>query len=174
MGTFPPQPSRWSMEFYYPNQINDFWRIMGIVFYDNRDRFYDEATKQFRLKDIKDFLIERGIAMSDTGAKVRRLKDNASDKWLEIVEPVDLESLLKMMPDCHALATTGEKAASILAELTSTPLPRMGEMISTQYAPLGGRELKIFRMPSSSRAYPLALDKKAAIYADMMKTLHLL
>lgn len=147
---------------------------MGIVFYDNRDRFYDEATKQFRLKDIKDFLIERGIAMSDTGAKVRRLKDNASDKWLEIVEPVDLESLLKMMPDCHALATTGEKAASILAELTSTPLPRMGEMISTQYAPLGGRELKIFRMPSSSRAYPLALDKKAAIYADMMKTLHLL
>lgn len=25
MGTFPPKSERWSMEFYYPNRINDFW-----------------------------------------------------------------------------------------------------------------------------------------------------
>lgn len=28
MGTFPPAPNRWSMDFYYPNCQNDFWRIM--------------------------------------------------------------------------------------------------------------------------------------------------
>ena len=31
LGTFPPKPVRWSMEFYYPNKTNDFWRIMGLI-----------------------------------------------------------------------------------------------------------------------------------------------
>lgn len=39
MGTFPPKPLRWSMEFYYPNKTNDFWRVMGIIFYDDVDHF---------------------------------------------------------------------------------------------------------------------------------------
>ena len=26
LGSFPPQPKRWSMEFYYPNWLNDFWQ----------------------------------------------------------------------------------------------------------------------------------------------------
>ena len=94
---------------------------------------------------------------------MRRLKGNASDKFLEIIEPVPLFDLLAAMPDCHAVATTGEKAAGVVAELTSTPLPRMGEMIT------GENGLKIFRMPSTSRAYPLALQKKADYYADMFR-----
>ena len=27
LGTFPPSEKRWSMKFYYPNFINDMWRI---------------------------------------------------------------------------------------------------------------------------------------------------
>ncbi len=27
LGSFPPQPHRWCMPFYYPNWINDFWRM---------------------------------------------------------------------------------------------------------------------------------------------------
>ena len=33
MGTFPPGAHRWSMDFYYPNPTNDFWRIMSHVSY---------------------------------------------------------------------------------------------------------------------------------------------
>ena len=29
LGSFPPQPHRWCMPFYYPNWINDFWRVTG-------------------------------------------------------------------------------------------------------------------------------------------------
>lgn len=32
LGTFPPAPKRWAMEWYYPNYTNDMWRIFGIVF----------------------------------------------------------------------------------------------------------------------------------------------
>lgn len=171
MGTFPPKSNRWSMDFYYPNRINDFWRVMGIVFYDNPDRFWDSLAKNFRLEDIKDFLTERGIAMNDTGAKVRRLRDNASDKFLEIVEPVNLSALMEMVPHCKAIATTGEKAASVIASLTETTVPSTGTCMVTDWQ---GRKLDIWRMPSTSRAYPLPIAKKAEAYAKMFRSLGIL
>ncbi len=171
MGTFPPKSNRWSMDFYYPNRINDFWRVMGIVFYDNPDRFWDSLTKSFRLEDIKDFLTERGIAMNDTGAKVRRLRDNASDKFLEIVEPVNLSALMDMMPHCKAIATTGEKAASVIATLTGTVVPPTGTSVQTDWQ---DHKLDIWRMPSTSRAYPLPIAKKAEAYAKMFRSLGIL
>lgn len=172
MGTFPPKSERWSMEFYYPNRINDFWRIMGLIFHDDKEYFYDAAARTFRLGLIKKFLNAKGISLNDTGHKVRRLKDNASDKYLEIVEPVPLMELLTRMPHCHALATTGEKAGETLASITGTVSPKIGEYVT---ATLGdGREVKIFRMPSTSRAYPLAIEKKAAYYADMFREIGIL
>ena len=161
MGTFPPQPKRWAMNFYYPTRTNDFWFMMGLIFLGDRDALYDRSDKRFRLDHIKRLLCEKGIALNDTGHKVRRLMGNASDKFLEIVESVDLNGLLSRMPQCHTLATTGEKAADTLAALTDSEAPRMGEMT---VSPSG---LEIWRMPSTSRAYPLSLEKKAAYYEKM-------
>lgn len=163
MGTFPPQPKRWSMDFYYPNRTNDFWFMMGLIFLGDRDALYDRATRQFRLDDIKRLLTEKGIALNDTGHRVRRLMNNASDKYLEILEPVNLQALLDRMPLCRTLATTGEKAAGVLAELTDTLPPKMGRMVTSAAG------LDIWRMPSTSRAYPLALDKKAEYYTEMFR-----
>lgn len=165
MGTFPPKPVRWSMEFYYPNKTNDFWRVMGIIFYDDVDHFrlpdgsFDEAM-------IRSFLRDKGIALHDTGAAVIRLKDNASDKFLQIVEPVRLGELLEQVPDCRYIATTGEKAAGVIAGLTSTPVPKIGEWVTALW-PADGRTLHITRMPSTSRAYPLAVAKKAEAYRQL-------
>ena len=33
LGSFPPAPRRWCMEFYYPNFTNDMWRILGYIFF---------------------------------------------------------------------------------------------------------------------------------------------
>lgn len=166
LGTFPPKPDRWSMEFYYPNRINDFWRIIGLIFHGNINHFWDDSIKSFRLNDIKKFLDRYNIAMYDTASEIRRLKNNASDKFLEIVKPIALSEILNTMPNCHAIATTGEKAAQVIASLTSTPLPKMGERITTQY-PNQNRELHIYRMPSTSRAYPMSIYKKAEYYSKM-------
>lgn len=167
MGTFPPQPQRWAMEFYYPNRINDFWRIMGLIFFNDKDYLYDSAARTFKLPLIKQLLDDKGIALNDTGRKVRRLKDNASDKYLEIVEPVPLMELLDRIPECHTLATTGEKAGDTLAAITATVSPKIGESVSTVLT--DGRKVDIYCMPSTSRAYPLAIEKKAAFYRDMFK-----
>lgn len=163
MGTFPPQPKRWSMNFYYPNRTNDFWKIMGLIFLGNPTALYDESGKNFDIEKIRLLMSNHHIALNDTGKRIRRLKDNASDKFLEILEPVDLTNLLSSMPDCQAIATTGEKAASVISQLTDTEMPKIGEFVT------GPTGIEIWRMPSTSRAYPLALEKKAAFYEKMFR-----
>ena len=162
MGTFPPGAHRWSMDFFYPNPTNDFWRIMGLLYFGDKNAIYDAASRRFRLEDIKQLLSEHGIALGDTGYMIRRLKGNASDKFLEIIEPIDLRGILADMPSCHTIATTGEKAAGVVAQLTDTELPKMGEHV------LSADGLAIWRMPSTSRAYPLALEKKAEYYRALL------
>lgn len=164
LGTFPPQPKRWSMDFYYPNRTNDFWPVMGLIFMGDRYALYDVGCKSFDLDAIKRLLSAKGIAMSDTGRKVRRLMGNASDKYLEIVEAVDLYGLLGRMPKCRTVAATGEKAAAVVAGITGTPMPKMGETVRSADC------IDIWRMPSTSRAYPMKLEKKAEYYAKMFRS----
>lgn len=161
MGTFPPQPKRWSMNFYYPNRTNDFWPMMALIFFGDLNALYTSDTKQFDIDKIKLLLDRYGIAMNDTGYRIKRLKGNASDKFLEIIEPVNLTDLLSKMPDCKSIATTGEKAAGIIAELTSTQAPKMGQSVITDTG------IRIWRMPSTSRAYPMKLEIKAEYYRKM-------
>lgn len=164
MGTFPPGEHRWSMNFYYPNPINDFWRICGLLFLGDKNALYDAERKCFREEDCRRLAAEHHIALNDTGREVRRLKGNASDKFLEILTPVPLYDLLREIPECHTIATTGEKAAGVIAELTGTRLPKMGEMVESADG------LSIWRMPSTSRAYPMKMEKKAEYYAGLFRS----
>ena len=162
LGTFPPKPVRWSMPFFYPNKTNDFWRVMGVIFFDdNRDALWDSELGRFDLEAIKAFLTREGIALWDTAMAVRRLKDNASDKFLDIVEPIDLSALLAEHPSIDTIVTTGEKATSVVAAQAGIAVPAIGQPVETE---IGGHRFVLWRMPSTSRAYPLALEKKAAAY----------
>lgn len=167
MGTFPPGMHRWSMHFYYPNVINDFWRIMGLLFTGDKNALYNEKEKTFSLDKIKTLTKEKGIAMSDTVKRARRLKGNASDKYLEVLEGNDPSNLLGMMPLCTDIATTGEKAANVIAGLTGTAAPKMGEYSIWNH---NGSIIRIWRMPSTSRAYPMAIEKKAEYYRQLLTT----
>ncbi len=161
LGTFPPKPERWSMPFFYPNKINDFWRVIGIIFMDDRDALWDSELKRFNLNAIQDFLRQEGIALWDTAMAVRRLRDNASDKFLEIVEPIDLAALLDNHPTIKNVITTGEKATSVIATQAGIDIPNIGCPVNCV---VGAHAFSLWRMPSTSRAYPLPLEKKAQAY----------
>ena len=172
LGSFPPQRKRWCMEFYYPNWLNDFWRICGLVFYSDREHFVIPGQKRFDLPKIISFCTEKGIALYDTATEVRRLQDNASDKFLEIVTPTDLPALLARIPSCHTIVTTGQKATeTILSACSSGSIPPVGGCTGIV---IGGRPMDFYRMPSTSRAYTLSLDKKADAYRRLFTSLGLL
>ncbi len=176
LGSFPPQRKRWCMDFYYPNFINDHWRLEGEIFFGDRNRFVDAEAKRFRMDDIKDFLNEKGIALYDTATAVRRLKDNASDKFLEVVVPTDVRELLSRLPHCRAVVTTGEKATQTLCDMFGIAgIPNVNAFVSlSDMINADGEPLVLYRLPSSSRAYPLAFDKKAEAYRRMFEHVGLL
>lgn len=170
LGSFPPPKQRWCMDFYYPNFQNDHWRIEGAVWFNDKDYFIDKERKSFNKAKIVDFLNEKGIALYDTAKVVRRLKDNASDAFLEIVEPTDLRALLRQIPLCHAIATTGEKATGEVCRYFGLDrIPALGSIteLDTDASSESRHGLKLFRLPSSSRAYPLAFEKKVEAYRMM-------
>ena len=171
LGSFPPQKKRWSMDFYYPNLNNDMWRIFGILFFDDKDYFLNETRKVFCRERIIDFLNEKGIALFDTASSIRRLQDNASDKFLEVVEATDVTALLRQLPECKAIVTTGQKATDTLRQQFNVEEPKVGDYSEFIFE---GRAMRLYRMPSSSRAYPLALDKKATAYRIMYQDLQIL
>lgn len=164
LGSFPPKRERWSMDFFYPNRQNDMWRVMGLIFHESAHHFETANRRGFDRERIVDFCTEKGIALYDTACQVRRLKDNASDKFLEVVTPTDIIALLRQIPDCRAIITTGEKATSVITSLAQCLSPAVGTKVDIS---LDGRELHLWRMPSTSRAYPLKLEKKAEFYRQM-------
>ncbi len=169
------------MEFFYPNWINDFWRIQGVIHFGDKGYFELAGEKRFDKERIVAFCREKGIALFDTARKVRRLKDNADDNFLEIVEGTDVSALLEQMPECRTIVTTGGKAseelqAYLLKRGIEVKIPKVGEYCTFQfshdYDALRYDDDKRFsirwwRMPSTSRAYPMKLEKKAEFYRQL-------
>ena len=178
MGTFPPTSDKWAMRFHYPNFYNDMWRIYGGVFFDDVDHFRVEDEKRFDPDRIRNFLFERGIASCPTVKQAIRETGNASDKNLTVVTPVNLDDILPQVPKVQALFTTGGKATEVLIDLLDSSLPKSRHPKTNQsmaypyewqsddsnLTATSVNDLTLYRLPSTSRAYPLALDKKVAAY----------
>ena len=169
LGSFPPQRKRWCMDFYYPNYINDHWRIEGQIFFGDKNYFVDLEAKRFKIDEIVAFCQEKGLAFFDTSTAIRRLQDNASDKFLEVVEPTDIRGLLRQLPQCRAIVTTGEKATETIGASLGIPtIPKVNtSVVIPDTYNKGGDQIFLYRLPSSSRAYPLSFDKKVEAYQRM-------
>ena len=173
LGTFPPAPKRWCIPWYYPNFTNDMWRIVGLCFFGDKLRFVDVERKTYRLEPLKAFLQNKGIAVFDTCLRVRRTKGTASDKDLEVVRQADLDGMLRALPQCRAVVAAGQLATRIFSEHYGIDAKgmRMGDHRDFQF---DGRDLSLYRLPSSSRAYPMRLEAKAEYYARMFGDIGLL
>lgn len=171
LGSFPPPKARWSMNFYYPNIQNDMWRILGWLFYADKTYFLS-SPKAFSEEKAKAFCREKGIGIGDTAREIIRLNGNASDKFLEIVTPICPEEVLEKIPHCRAIVVTGQKAMdTLLSVLPPMQAPKVG--FSEEFT-LADRTFQLYRMPSTSRAYPKPLEEKAEVYRRMFEQLGML
>ena len=159
----------------------------------------DLKAKRFKIDEIVAFCEEKGLAFFDTSTAIRRLQDNASDKFLEVVEPTDIHALIAQLPHLRAIVTTGEKATDTICrtmgvievpkvntyvEITNTDgTDETDNLVNTNLTkvqldgpkgkvnPTNGGGLLLYRLPSSSRAYPLSFDKKVEAYRKMFTTI---
>jgi len=154
------------MDFFYPNFNNDMWRIWGLLCFGDKNYFVDREARCFRKEAITDFLTRQGIALYDTATAVIRTKNTASDKDLQVVEPTDIDALLSRLPECSTIVATGQKAVELLATHFNVLPPPVGSFVAFTS---NGRPLRLYRMPSSSRAYPLKLENKAKAYSVLLE-----
>ena len=170
LGSFPPQRKRWCMDFYYPNFINDHWRIQGQIFFGDKNYFVDIENKCFKIDEIVAFCKEKGLAFFDTSTAIKRLQDNASDKFLEVVEHTDIPALIDQLPFLRAIITTGEKATETICSSLQIPIvPKVNDtIVIPNIYNKKGDEVALYRLPSSSRAYPLSFDKKVEAYKNCL------
>lgn len=173
MGTFPPAADKRAMQFHYPNFQNDMWRIYGLIFFNDTEYFRKGEEKSFDADKIKAFLAEKGIASCPTVWQAIREKGNASDAFLTVVDPVHIHEVLATIPNCQYIGTTGGKATEVLLNLAdnTVKLPKTGESIELKFS---SRYIKLKRLPSTSRAYPLSLTKKAEAYKQFFQSVGLL
>ncbi len=171
LGSFPPQQKRWCMDFFYPNYLNDHWRIEGEVFFGDAQYFVVPSERTFRLKAITAHLKRHGIGFFDTAIAIRRLAGNASDKFLEVVAATDIGEMIGHLPQLRAIVTTGEKATETISTALDLRdgrgrwlLPQVNSFVSTPFA-----GVELYRLPSSSRAYPMSLNRKAEAYRGMFE-----
>lgn len=183
MGTMPPTQDKWCMPFHYPNFYNDMWRIFGLVFFDNADHFRIGDEKRFDHHKIKAFLVEKGIGECPTVTAVIREKGNASDEHLTVISTVDLGEVLPQVPEVSWLFTTGGKATEVLIDVINAELIEQNPKHKPLKIPktnayltvtVFGRTLHIYRLPSSSRAYPMSLSNKAKAYEAFFRLANLL
>ena len=165
MGSFPPAAEKRAMEIHYPNFQNDMWRVYGLVFFGDAMHFQRAGEKAFDAERIKAFLTERGIGSCPGVRRAIRTHGNASDAYLKVVETVELPEILEKIPQCRRICTTGGKATEILLALLETEVKAKDFKTGTTItARCGDRDLLVTRLPSTSRAYPMKLEKKAEAY----------
>lgn len=142
------------------------WRIWGYISTGDKNAFLMPDGKTFDKEKIVAFCREAGLALSDTAEQAVREKGNASDAHLSVVKRRDFGVLLARIPLCHDIALTGEKAVETLGATVGFKKIAVGEFITTDY--FDRREVRIWRMPSSSRAFPRSIEWKAEYYKRML------
>jgi G:T/U-mismatch repair DNA glycosylase len=115
-----------------------------------------------------EFLTQKGVALFDTASAVVRTTGTAADKDLEVVTPTNLNALLQKIPECQAVVVTGQKAADVFSAHFQIAQPKVGDYTEFEFE---GRLLRFYRMPSSSRAYPMKIERKAGYYLQMFNEL---
>lgn len=104
LGTFPTHNRNWRFNSFYPGRANFFWRMLAEIYgVQFKHVAGDEAARE-RLE----LCSQKGIAISDTIYKVRRKVANSSkDSDLEVIEKMDILSILRNGKDIDTVILTG-------------------------------------------------------------------
>jgi hypoxanthine-DNA glycosylase len=148
LGTFPSIKS-FENEFYYGHPKNQFWNILSIIFDDKKPNTIEEKIK---------FLKKHKIALWDAICKCKRKNGNSRDDNLEIIEPCNIEKLLKKYPNIKKIAVTSRTAEKIIKK--HFPLSIMAGWV--------GFPLIYLPSPSPLNAR-LKLNQKAEIWKKLLE-----
>lgn len=103
LGTFPPGKHKWSYEFYYPNKINRFWKIMAKIAESQLREFHGVEA----VNERKSLMKKLKVGIHDVGKVIEREDRSASDDKIKILEFMDLLTIIENSSSLKSILLTG-------------------------------------------------------------------
>ncbi len=174
IGTFPPVMSRWGFKFFYPNPRNLFWKVLADV---RGIKLNPDLTNA--VSERKKLLNELKTGVTDMGGTINRLSQNSLDENLELIEHMDIFSILGEHPSIERiLLTSSSGKVSALAWFKQyLQLKNVAFKIPKGEKPLdfeinyGGRKIKAFVMysPSPRASNRISYGKLVEMYRKVIE-----
>ena len=90
LGTFPPHKKRWNFEFYYPNNMNRFWKALSAV----ENGCLTEQSGPPAVEERKRLMQYLRVGVQNLGKIITRKNQSALDKHISILEFQDIQSII--------------------------------------------------------------------------------
>lgn len=164
LGNFPPHPRRWDYEFYYPNKINNFWKVLAAIAGHELTEMKGTAAVEERKRIMKK--LKAGVY--NIAKTIRRKGESARDTDIEIVEYNDILSVIRKHKELKRIILAGYSAPNSTAkkfmeylELNEVRFERPAAIKSgTRFTiRTGNREIECVILNSTSTAFPIKLEK---------------
>jgi|SRR5579871_26442 len=171
LGTFPTtENNRGAYEFFYPNPLNDFWKLIFEVAGKDLDEYGALEPVVIR----KQVLTDLSLGIADIGKRILRQKDSSKDENLFPIEFTDIFSLLENQSSIRKIIITSSSGAnSVLSwfqqycHLNNTVfhVPKGNLPVKTNFI-FNNREIKVDIISSPSRLSPIRGDRLLQMYRD--------
>jgi G:T/U-mismatch repair DNA glycosylase len=171
LGTFPTNESnRTAYEFFYPNPLNDFWKVLFEVAGKDLNKYVTSEPVEIRKQILSD--LKLGIA--DIGKRILRQKNSSEDENLFPIEFTDIFSLLENHQTIAKIIITSSSGAnSVLSWFQQyctlndiNFVIKKGNLPITSRFVFNNREIVVDIISSPSRLSPIRGDRLFQMYRE--------
>lgn len=113
LGSFPPHPTKWEYEFFYPNGRNRFWKILADIAEEPL-----QWTKLDKIKAVQErykIMQKLNIGVQNLGFEVERKGKSALDTHIKINKYHDVVSIIETHPELVRILLPGYSAINSTA-----------------------------------------------------------
>lgn len=113
LGSFPPHAKQRYYEFYYPNAMNRFWKILAdiagveLTKYKKKEKAENE---KLAVQERYNIMLALNVGVQNMGKTIQRKGESANDNNIEITEYQDILGIIRNHPELTTILLPGFSA----------------------------------------------------------------
>ena len=140
LGTYPPHEDQRDFPFYYPNNVNHFWKILAEI--------ANQPLKEWKLapavQERKALMTKLLVGVQNVGRVIERVDKSALDQNITILEYQDILKIFSENPSLRKILLTGYSGRTSTYRSFVTYLKLNGIEYSKPEAIKAGHEFTIY------------------------------
>lgn len=114
LGSFPPEKSKHSFPFYYPNKQNRFWNVLEQIAQCKLDKDISDVYKA--VKERKQLMQNLHLGVENIGLKIIRKNNSSLDTNIKIIEYQDTVRIVRNHTELKRIMLSGFSAKNSAAQ----------------------------------------------------------